>query len=1239
MRFLLVFALALQVSVSQTSTSSINGTISDPSGAVIPAAGVTAANEATGVTYRQQTTEAGLYVFNSIPVGSYTLSVEAKGFRSAKVPNRILQVGSPITVNITLELGESTETVSVTSSFEQLQTSNAALGNVVERKAIVDLPLNGRNPLNLLVLEPGVVQRSQGAGGTGIHVNGSRDHAFNTTIDGIEANESSVPNPLNNVFRLNPDNVQEYKVTTSNATPEEGRNSGASVSVATRSGTNGFHGTAYEFFRNTALNANEFFANALGTPKPDIKLNQYGLELSGPIRRNKTFFFGSWQGQTINTAQPITQLFGAPSLYTPEALSGKYRYFRADPGNPFVLDGVQIRQNVPQLVDPSTGVLRPGVRTCGSNTDLNCVATFDIYANDPRRIGGDPTILKLLNSYPKPNSWSVGDGLNTATYLWNSSYRVRGPHIMGRVDHTINDNNTVFARYLFSDQNTLGGDPNNSRPQLYPDFAPLGEVFRRSQNLAVSYRRVISPRMVNELTLGFSRFAFIFTQGEANPAFPDIPPFDFANISEPYLNRPRTARAVTTPQILDNFSIVTGAHNLRMGFNFRFYQHNDQRGQPGGVNVTPVLSFSRTLRPPQGFNTPGVATANAGGIAAADNNRLLSSINELTGIPAQLQQVFLGDIKNDTFLPFRAGNSVTMWSQGQRVKQYNFYIQDEWKLRRNMTLNIGARWELNPAPTEAGGRVYVPQGPLSGEVRYVQADRWYANNNVGAIAPRIGITWSPGRDGRTVIRTGYGIAFDPISSFQITAVAGRVPGITTACQSIPGGSTTPGCTAVPDRRINEGFPLEAPPPDTKPSSFLLQPRQLLGSSLNIAYFDQNLKLPTVHQWNLNIQRELPGGMVVQAGYVARRGTRLMRAYDVNQINADPILPSFLIMQQNVAARCRPDGSNCPSGATGRAVPLVTSGTVTSAFVNSTQSVTDLAQNAAGNMAGRIEQTTLNAGLRPNQQYGIMTYIDSGGDSYYHSFQSTLRKRFSGGLQLGVSYALGKSIDNQSVDPVASSSGGGLSTTNSRTPADTRNWRNERAVSDFDRRHVLNGIWLYELPFGKGKLWGGWSVNGLYSFNTSEPWTVQSGVRTSNFSHVSRAALTGALPKAELQEVAGVTGPVLFRDTSAFRIPDPGDNGIGRNLFRGPNYWNADLGLQKIFAIGERYKLQFRAEFFNVLNHANFDNPTGSSDGSNQITSSIFGRSCCEAVAPSSTQNIIQTGESARVVQFALKLNF
>ncbi len=292
-----LFFLVAGVAFAQTGGSRITGTVTDVFGALVPGATVTARNEATGVTYTQTTTEAGLYAFPSVPVGTYTVSVALQGFKTANKTGNILEVNTPLVINLSLEVGGITETVSVAAEAEALQTTNATIGNVVERRAIVDLPLNGRNPLALITLEPGVVQRSAGAAGSGIHVNGSRDRAVNVTVDGIEANESSVPNPLSNLYRLNPDNVQEYKVTTNNATPEEGRNSGASVSVATRSGTNDFHGTAFEFLRNTALNANEFFASAQGTPKPEIKLHQFGFEAGGPIRKNRTFFFGSWQGQ------------------------------------------------------------------------------------------------------------------------------------------------------------------------------------------------------------------------------------------------------------------------------------------------------------------------------------------------------------------------------------------------------------------------------------------------------------------------------------------------------------------------------------------------------------------------------------------------------------------------------------------------------------------------------------------------------------------------------------------------------------------------------------------------------------------------------------------------------------------------------------------------------------------------------------------------------------------------------
>ncbi len=1262
----LCLSLALAVCVrAQTSASRISGAVTDSNGAVIAGAKVTAKNDATGVAQTQMTTEAGLYSFPSLPVGSYTITVEMSGFKTANRPGVIIQVNTPVTVDVTMEVGQTNEIVNVTGGVERLQTDNATIGNVVQQKAIESLPLNGRNPLTLLTLEPGVVQRSFGGVGSGIHVNGSRDRAYNVTIDGIEANESSVPNPVSNLYRINPDNIQEYKVTTNNATAEEGRNSGASISVATRGGTNEYHGAIWEFARNTALNSNDFFANARGSQKPDIKLHQYGLEGGGPIIRNRTFFFGSWQGQNVKFTQPIDQTFGFPIIYTPSALSGIYRYWIPDPANPLFKNGNPndpILRNDPYLVDPKTGALRAdlGVVPCSATKTVGCVATYDIFANDPRKIGIDPVIAKLFGSYPQPNDYAVGDGLNTATYSWNPPTQNEGPNWAARIDHTINERNTVFGRFLYADQNTRKGDPLNARPQVFPGFPPLGEVFRASKNLSMGWRSQFAPNVNNEFIAGFARFVFLFTQGEANPDFPNVLPFTFNNASLPYINTPRTFRAVTTPQFLDNLSVLKGAHQIGAGVNVRFYQHNDQRGQPGGVNVTPTLSFSASVLPPA---FPSGAPA---GVNSTDLTRLRGAINDLLGIPARLTQVFIGDINSDAFLPFVKDGKVSLFDVGTRLKQYNAYVQDEWRLRQNLTINYGVRMELNTPPKEAAGRVYIAKQPIDGSqgpVTYGKGESFYNGDHDLAFGPRLGVAWSPGREARLVVRAGYGIAYDPISSFQVTAVMGRPPGLVTTCQSTVGTTPTLGCQGVPGStttpvRVAEGFPLQLAPPTTKPSSFFTLPATLLSNSPPVAAFDPNYQLPTVHQWNLSVQRELPMGFVAQAAYIGRRGTHLQRAYDINQIDAGPILTDFLAMQSNLAKGCNPDGLNCPAGVAGQLISIVNypssipnspKGPLSQSFVNSDTTITDLRQNGAGNFAGRVEQTTLALKLRPNQQFGVITYIDAGGDSYYHAAQFTLRKRFERGFLFGAAYTFGKSIDDQSVDPVGASSGGGLSTTNSRTPTNARNWRGERARSDFDRTHAFTASGVWELPVGKGRwvdagngllnaLAGGWTLNGIYTFMTGEPFSVTSGVRTANFSHVSRADVIKPV-EAKLQEKALVAGPVVFADASAFAIPAPGSDGAGRNIFTAPSYWNLDLGITKSFQLTERFKLDFRTEMFNAFNHTNFDNPRDASTGSPSILSTVFGQTCCAAVAPPTTQTIIQTGEAARVIQFALKLKF
>jgi hypothetical protein len=1296
----LLMLLALSVAtLAQTGTSNISGTVKDVNGAVIAGATVTAKNEATGVVQTQTTTESGLYSFSSLPVGNYTITVEKAGFKILETTKNVLEVGTPLTVDIALEVGQVSETVTVQGSTEQLQTSNATLGNVVSQKAIEALPLNGRNPLTLLLLEPGVVQRSFGGAGSGVHVNGARDRAYNVTIDGIEANESSVPNPVSNLYRITPDNIQEYKVTTNNATAEEGRNSGASISIATRAGTSEFHGTGFFFLRNEALNSNEWYANAQKSPKPLIRMDQFGFEMSGPIKKNKTFFFGSYGYNRVDFTQPIDQTFGFPSVYTAEARSGIFRYFVPDLANPLVIGGTTITRNSTLLVNPSTGALL--VPLCATPTSLRCVRTYDIKsaANNTQSIALDSTVATLLTAFPFPNNFAArGDGLNTATFAWNPPTAVRGPAINVRIDHNFNANNSMFVRYLFSDYNTLKGDPLNGRPQVYPNNPPQGEVFRRTSNLAISYRRVISPRVVNELTMGYGRFGFLFTQGEANPAWPDVPPFflnngltgsSFSGLDMPYINTPRTARWVTTPQVLDNVSVVHGSHVFRAGLNFRFYRHVDQRGQPGGINVTPSVAFSSSNRDP--FSAAGGFAAANGINTSNDNVTLGVLINNLYGLPSRISQTFIANLRDDVFLPFKSGDAISLYAEKHNLDQYNFYFQDEWKVRANLTVNYGVRWEYNPpANTSPSENVFVAASPIvgtpfpgtpvqnqPGAVTFVKAKHWYEGSFAGAIGPRFGLAWSPdyksgllhtifGDGSKSVIRVGYGIAFDTISSFQVTAAAGRVPGLVQSCTTtFPFTAITQGCVNSPNinNTVAGGFPTQLPAPSVKPSTFFTPPLQTRSNAPPITVFDPHMKLPTVHEWNFSIQRELPWGLVMQAAYIGRRGERLFMAYDANQIAVEPILASFLQMQAGAVRTSTPLFAQLVAGFVANGQTVTAATTSATNFLNSSTTTGELTTNNIGNFARRIEDSVLSLKLRPNQQFAVITKIDNSGDSNYHAAQFTLRRRFASGLGLQMAYTFGKSIDNQSVDPVGASSGGGLSTTNSRTPSDIRNFRSERGRSDFDRTHVLTAASVWELPVGRGKrfltnsggvvnqMLGGWTLNSIYTFMTGEPFAVRSGVFTFNGSHESRAGVQIPV-QAELQEIPNspLPGPVLFKPisnvttcgvdpTQAFCLPAPGQDGAGRNIFTASNYWNLDFGLIKTFPLNEKFKLQFRMEMFNALNHPNFDNPRDASTGSPSIRSSVFASACCATVAPPSTQTIVQTGESARVIQFAFKFLF
>src|SRR5437660_155325 len=685
---LLICLLASMTAWCQVSTSRIEGTVVDASNAIVPNVTVKVTNENTGITYAVKTSSSGSYSIPSLSPGPYTISVSQTGFETFTSQHNILSVGAPLVVNITLKIGATQEVVEVQGAYERIETTNAAVSDVMTPLQIKELPLNGRNPLSLLTLEPGVVQRTTSAAGSGTHVFGSRDRAHNVTIDGIDANESTVPNPQGNIQRLNPDNVQEFRTVTLDPTAEFGRNSGANVMVGTKPGGNAVHGDVFYFNRNTAFNANEWFNNAAGQPRPDLKLNQYGFDVGGPIRKDKTFFFGSFQNNDIRQTGPIASAFGVPLVYTAAARSGIFRYVKGS------INGFS--SNSRSLVD-ANGNLLPGVPVCSGGVTTNCVASYNIFGSDPSAIGGDPAVVKFINSTPLPNTFSsVGDGLNTAGFNWNPPTKFTGPNYMARVDHTFSGNDNIFVRYLQNHFDTSEGDFLNARPQVFPGFAPLGEVRRIGKNLSVGYRHVFSPNLVNEFITGFNRFAFNFTFGESNPNFGDsskLPPWtdqcvfgSFVNISSPNCVSPHTQRAVPAPQFIDNLSWVHGAHTIRTGVNFRFYYHNDSRGFFGSGILAPVVFFNQALR--QG----GLPAAS--GISSADNSTLQQAIVEMLGIPAGIQQGFQADFGSNTY---NQGRYATVYT---RAKQYDSYIQDEWHIKRNLVLTAGVRWEINPPPSD-----------------------------------------------------------------------------------------------------------------------------------------------------------------------------------------------------------------------------------------------------------------------------------------------------------------------------------------------------------------------------------------------------------------------------------------------------------------------------------------------------------------------------------------------------------
>ena len=565
-----VYLLAAVGLYGQGTTSRVLGVVQDPTGAAVPGATVQLTNEATGVSFTVKTSEAGAYAFEAVQVGSYTVTVEASGFKKFVARSNPVTIGQPATVNVKLEVGQLAESIEVSAAAETVQTSTSGnYGNLFPERVIRDLPIvgtRGRNPLDLVYLQPGVVGGANTGGG--VHVHGARDRAWNFTLDGIDINETSAGGSNFTPLRTNPDSLSEFRIITSNPTAEVGRNSGGQVAMITRSGSNELHGSGFWFYRTPRLNANEWEYNMSQPPLGKRKFiqNIFGGSVGGPIVKNKTFFFANIQRLMANQASTVSR-----TVYTAEARKGILRYVKGGRNYP---------AGTPQASVDMSGNVLPGLSIC----------TYNVAASDPQRIGLDKTIQTMLDGIPLPNNFTGGDGLNTALFVFSTPERERQYDLVTKIDHVVNDRNTVFARIAFGEQNTVCDTANAGQP-LFPGMDCYVNTMRDPKNLAFNWRWNPKASVTNELVVGFNKFTFNFVSpmGDLSKITLSGPvqttaQYEWGNL-----------RTLRTWQVVENLAWFRGAHAFKFGANVRLQQHVDERGSIAGLNAVQVANFSTSI--------------------------------------------------------------------------------------------------------------------------------------------------------------------------------------------------------------------------------------------------------------------------------------------------------------------------------------------------------------------------------------------------------------------------------------------------------------------------------------------------------------------------------------------------------------------------------------------------------------------------------------------------------------------
>jgi len=1229
-----VFCVASAV-FGQTTTSRVTGTVKDSQGAVVPGVTVTLRDARTKDSRTTTSNDEGVFTFVDVQVGEYSMLVEQKNFKKKQISDIQVHIDTPVVLNVVLETGEVTETVNVTASESQalIRTEDAKLSTTIDVRQVQDLPLNGRNPINIAGGMAGVNTNTNVRQSV---INGLRGSFSNITWDGIEINDNLVR--TDSLFGVNTPSVAgvaEFTLTTQNAGPDEGLGI-AQVKFTTPRGGKDYHGEGYDYYRNSRFDANTFFNNStinattgLSLPKPTLLQHQYGFNVGGPFALPR---FGQ----------------GGPSLMEKNKLFFYFFYEYIDTTQDFT---------------PNRTVLNAGARTGNFTyvrTDTGALNTVNLLTLSGRSI--DPRIQTLLNLTPLPNNTSIGDSRNTNGFRFNTPNGSTGRNIGFRLDYDINSKNRIEWVYSHF-KSVLPNDVQlNDIGEQFPGLPGGGQQSLRPR-WAIAWISTVAQSITNEARFGFS---------SSTPLFFNREKFDLGyRLSLPLITNPiqnflQQGRAPRNWDLIDNATWVHGNHTIKFGSTARFI--NILNFNDGGIVPQFTVNFNTTTnRSPLTNNTATFP----GGLSSAQFTTANSLLGLLSGSLSSVSQTFNVADRTSGFNRGIGSN---------RHLDYNtlaFYGGDTWRARPNLSLNFGLRWEYIGPLTERDGLGLMPKDLTLAVLNDPNAVLDFAGKGTGRAflakdlnnwAPNFSFAYDPFKTGKTSIRGGFSMSYAIDNNATVlnnSSVGGNAGLQSTATYSSLAGTVSGAVTqGSPTCALSSGNPtcfgiINVATPAFKVPRTLID-QLTLSQSPTLFTTEYNLATPYAIQWNFGIEREIFKDTGLSVGYVGNRGVQLTRGLDTNQviIRQNGFLDDFLRAQNNCAAQgATLSGAGtplerCTNASFNAAIPgsvaltifprLGGGGTLTDSTVLNLikqGQVGELAATYASNRNSymKLDQPCVTGAtgllcpsffLPANGNAFVTDYVGSSGWSSYHGLQAEIRKRLSHGWYYQVNYTWSKAFTN------AEQAQAEFSPYLDNTVGDP--WEKKR--NNQDVQHVIKGNFVYELPFGPGKtflngggwkskLFGGWQISGLGQWRTGRPITFVSGRGTLN-----RSARSGnntpntTLTLPQLQSMTGLfshpcTGAPLLLDPQLINIGTcaaPGDGRANPAFFThplagdvghlsltpvdGPGYWNVDTALIKRTRFRERFGVELRLEAFNVFNHTNF-----SVGNSQDINSTSFGK--------------------------------